>query len=160
LAGTNAVMAVTRMCPPSRRKPARRMGHPCCRSQAERVGHPPENLETRLYKIAHSDVMAKPEVSGNLLKELVGERGFEPPTPWSRTRFSRPLKPAESCCLQLIDVEPVACLSLRAMESYGTWMLWQPQNRLHKHVAALLGTSRTRGSSHSGVTCRSVNPMP
>jgi hypothetical protein len=23
----------------------------------------------------------------NLLKTLVGERGFEPPTPWSRTRF-------------------------------------------------------------------------
>jgi hypothetical protein len=41
---------------------------------------------TTVYKIAHSDVMAKPEVADKLLKTLVGERGFEPPTPWSRTR--------------------------------------------------------------------------
>src|ERR1035437_5056930 len=26
------------------------------------------------------------QISCNLLKTLVGERGFEPPTPWSRTR--------------------------------------------------------------------------
>jgi hypothetical protein len=29
--------------------------------------------------------------------ELVGERGFEPPTPWSRTRFSRLLEFEEIC---------------------------------------------------------------
>jgi len=33
-----------------------------------------------------------------LLKRLVGERGFEPPTPWSRTRFQALLKPVEICC--------------------------------------------------------------
>ena len=31
-----------------------------------------------------------------LLKTLVGERGFEPPTPWSRTRFHKLLKSVES----------------------------------------------------------------
>jgi hypothetical protein len=30
-----------------------------------------------------------------LLILLVGERGFEPPTPWSRTRFQRLLKSVE-----------------------------------------------------------------
>jgi putative transposase len=30
-----------------------------------------------------------------MLKILVGERGFEPPTPWSRTRFRRLLKAIE-----------------------------------------------------------------
>ena len=34
-----------------------------------------------VYKIAHRDGMGKPEVADNLLKKLVGERGFEPPTP-------------------------------------------------------------------------------
>src|SRR5438552_18955618 len=36
---------------------------------------------------------------------MVGERGFEPPPPWSRTRFSSLLKPVEFCCRQLIDGE-------------------------------------------------------
>ena len=40
-----------------------------------------------VYKIDYSDVAVKPEVAFNLLKILVGERGFEPPTPWSRTGF-------------------------------------------------------------------------
>ena len=31
------------------------------------------------------------------LKRLVGERGFEPPTPWSRTRFQSLLKSVEFC---------------------------------------------------------------
>jgi hypothetical protein len=29
------------------------------------------------------------------LKTMVGERGFEPPTPWSRTRFQLVLKSVE-----------------------------------------------------------------
>jgi hypothetical protein len=33
-------------------------------------------------------VDGKPEVVVMSLKRLVGERGFEPPTPWSRTRCS------------------------------------------------------------------------
>jgi len=48
-----------------------------------------------LYKIAHSDVTAKPEIAFKLLKRLVGERGFEPPTPWSRTRFQSLVKLGE-----------------------------------------------------------------
>ena len=40
-----------------------------------------------VYKIDYSDVAVKPEAAFNLLKRLVGERGFEPPTPWSRTRW-------------------------------------------------------------------------
>ena len=34
-----------------------------------------------------------------LLKILVGERGFEPPTPWSRTRCSTRLSHSPTCCL-------------------------------------------------------------
>jgi hypothetical protein len=40
-----------------------------------------------VYKIAYSTVDGKPEVLFMSLKIMVGERGFEPPTPWSRTRF-------------------------------------------------------------------------
>jgi len=40
-----------------------------------------------VYKIDYSAVDRKPEVRFMCSKKLVGERGFEPPTPWSRTRF-------------------------------------------------------------------------
>jgi hypothetical protein len=41
-----------------------------------------------VYKIVYIDVDGKPEVQFKCLKIMVGERGFEPPTPWSRTRCS------------------------------------------------------------------------
>jgi hypothetical protein len=44
------------------------------------------------YEIVYSSVDGKPEWPDICLKQLVGERGFEPPTPWSRTgrlRFLR-----------------------------------------------------------------------
>ena len=55
-----------------------------------------ENEEnTTVYKIVYSAVAAKPEVAFKSLKRLVGERGFEPPTPWSRTRFRILVKSVE-----------------------------------------------------------------
>jgi hypothetical protein len=51
-----------------------------------------------VYKIDYSDVDEKPETLFIHLKRLVGERGFEPPTPWSRTRFKLLLKAVEFCC--------------------------------------------------------------
>jgi len=39
------------------------------------------------YRIDYTVVDEKPEIQFMYLKRLVGERGFEPPTPWSRTRF-------------------------------------------------------------------------
>jgi len=51
-----------------------------------------------VYNFAHSDVAEKPGVRGNSLKRMVGARGFEPPTPWSRTRFQGLLKSMDSCC--------------------------------------------------------------
>jgi hypothetical protein len=43
------------------------------------------------YKIDYSGVDARPEMRFMHLKIMVGERGFEPPTPWSRTReFKNP----------------------------------------------------------------------
>jgi hypothetical protein len=39
-----------------------------------------------VYKIAYSAVDENPEVLSMCLKRLVGERGFEPPTPWSRSK--------------------------------------------------------------------------
>ena len=41
-----------------------------------------------VYKIDTINVDGKPEVQFKCLKIMVGERGFEPPTPWSRTRCS------------------------------------------------------------------------
>jgi hypothetical protein len=41
-----------------------------------------------VYNFYTIDVDGKPEVQFKSLKRLVGERGFEPPTPWSRTRCS------------------------------------------------------------------------
>ena len=41
-----------------------------------------------VYKIDYIAVDEKPELLFMFLKRLVGERGFEPPTPWSRTRCS------------------------------------------------------------------------
>ena len=48
-------------------------------------------------KIDTIDVDGKPEVAFMYLKKMVGERGFEPPTPWSRTRFQYLLKSVEFC---------------------------------------------------------------
>jgi hypothetical protein len=48
-----------------------------------------------VFKIVYSAVDEKPEMQFICLKGLVGERGFEPPTPWSRTRFESLLKSPE-----------------------------------------------------------------
>jgi hypothetical protein len=56
-------------------------------------------------------------VFGMLLKGLVGERGFEPPTHWSRTRFQGLLKLVEFCGFQVIAVELVAGSLLKAVDS-------------------------------------------
>src|SRR6266849_5624755 len=60
---------------------------------------------------------------------MVGARGFEPPTPWSRTRFQPFLKLAESYCPQLIATESFArCLS-PTVELCCFRLLPQPQFR-------------------------------
>jgi hypothetical protein len=51
-----------------------------------------------VYKIDYTAVDEKPEMLFMCLKRLVGERGFEPPTPWSRTRFQPLLNAMEFCC--------------------------------------------------------------
>ena len=48
---------------------------------------PETQKNTTVYNFDTIDVDGKPEVALKYLKRLVGERGFEPPTPWSRTRF-------------------------------------------------------------------------
>jgi hypothetical protein len=47
---------------------------------------------------------------------LVGERGFEPPTPWSRTRFQGLWISIELCRPQAIGVEGVASAALRLVD--------------------------------------------
>ena len=42
-----------------------------------------------VYNFDTIDVDGKPEVTFKCLKRLVGERGFEPPTPWSRRGVPR-----------------------------------------------------------------------
>jgi hypothetical protein len=64
------------------------------------------NLEgLTFYKIDYSSVDGKPEERFNSLKKLVRERGFEPPTPWSRTRFHGLLKSVGFSCFQVVAVE-------------------------------------------------------
>jgi hypothetical protein len=46
-------------------------------------------------KIVYIGILGDPEGGCKLLKRLVGEREFEPPTPWSRNSFSRSLKSVE-----------------------------------------------------------------
>jgi len=60
---------------------------------------------TTVYKIDTIDVDGKPEMQFKYLKRLVGERRFEPQTPWSRTRFQRLLNSIEFCSPQVIAVE-------------------------------------------------------
>ena len=57
------------------------------------------------YKNVYIDVDGKPEVAFKCLKILVGERGFEPPTPWSRTRFTRSWNSIELYRSQVLVVE-------------------------------------------------------
>jgi len=64
------------------------------------------------------------------MKTLVGERGFEPPTPGPETRFRSILKLVEICDFYLIDIEPVASRSLKAVEVGSFWVLSQLQNCL------------------------------
>jgi len=54
---------------------------------------------------------------------MVGARGFEPPTPWSRTSFSRLLNFVEFRDLQLVDYEHVAGGPLISVVSCGFWKL-------------------------------------
>jgi len=48
---------------------------------------------------------------------MVGERGFEPPTPRSRTRFNPVWKSVEFRSFQLIDIESVARSLLKVVAS-------------------------------------------
>jgi hypothetical protein len=52
-------------------------------------------------KFDHSAADRNPEVVYKYLKELVGARGFEPPTPWSRTRCSTRLSHAPTRSIRL-----------------------------------------------------------
>src|SRR3984957_6359634 len=54
---------------------------------AREPGLKPEGRFSNLYRVC------------KVLKLMVGERGFEPPTPWSRTRCSTRLSPPPTYCL-------------------------------------------------------------
>src|SRR5271163_4310895 len=70
---------------------------------------PPEiQKNMTVYKIDTIDVDGKPEVQFKSLKRLVGERGFEPPTPWSRTRCSTRLSHSPTMLLRATRWEAVA----------------------------------------------------
>ena len=44
---------------------------------------------------------------------MVGARGFEPPTSWSRTRFQSLLKRVDFCCTEVIGDESFATRLLK-----------------------------------------------
>ena len=62
---------------------------------------------------------------------MVGAKGFEPSTSWSRTRFRALWKSTEFCGSQLIDDEGVGASVLKAIETLCSWRQAQPQNCLH-----------------------------
>jgi hypothetical protein len=57
----------------------------------------------QILQIQHSSVSRSGKCSSKLLILLVGERGFEPPTPWSRTRCSTRLSHSPTLSLSLAD---------------------------------------------------------
>src|SRR5580700_3461435 len=61
---------------------------------------------TTVYNFDTNDVDGKPEVTFMCLKRLVGERGFEPPTPWSRTRCSTRLSHSPTTWAATSDCHP------------------------------------------------------
>jgi hypothetical protein len=71
------------------------IGHVAAGLQERRVRHAGRNLVltsrcvglggSDIYKIIYTAVDTQPESQRKRLKIMVGERGFEPPTPWSRT---------------------------------------------------------------------------
>ena len=64
-------------------------------------------------------------------KRMVGARGFEPPTPWSRTKFQPPLKPVKFCCPQWTALESFACRVLKCLVLCSCGVPPQPQLDLH-----------------------------
>src|ERR1700683_5192397 len=75
-----------------------------------------------VYNFDTTDVDGKPEVHFKCLKRLVGERGFEPPTPWSRTRCSTRLShsPTEVSPFILLHVTS----NVPCSENPETWDHW------------------------------------
>ena len=62
---------------------------------------------------------------------MVGERGFEPPTPWSRTRSQGLLDFIEFFGSQVAVIESVAARSWKAVELFGALRLCVSHFYLH-----------------------------
>ena len=90
--------------------------------QSLQNGEPPgpvaslNSVALTVYKIDYITVDEEPEVLFMCLKRLVGERGFEPPTPWSRTRFRPLLKSVETWRFQGICIVCFAADLLKAVD--------------------------------------------
>ena len=74
------------------------------------------SAENLIYKNRYSPFRRHSETGCICLNRLIGARGFEPPTPWSRIRFRNELKSLECDGLYLVAMEPVAGCSLEAIE--------------------------------------------
>src|SRR4051812_16003353 len=72
------------------------------------LGRRESSRSIAIYKIIYTAVDEKPEVQRNFRKTLVGARGFEPPTPWSRTRCATRLRyaPTVSRLCQTPQMKP------------------------------------------------------
>src|SRR5208282_4362775 len=98
-----------------------------------------------VYNFDTIDVDGKPEVAFKCLKRLVGERGFEPPTPWSRTRCSTRLShsPTEVSPFILLHVT----LHVLCSENPETWDHWDyPPVRTVLEPAPFAGETRHRSA--------------
>ena len=80
---------------PTRRNP-RRVGQPIHRDPKKVKIYKDGPAAQKCYPCSRYILL--PMSPGWTMKILVGARGFEPPTPWSRTRFESLLKFVEFCC--------------------------------------------------------------
>jgi hypothetical protein len=97
-------------------------------------------------------------MTGRIL-EVVGARGFEPPTPWSRIRFQTLLKLVEYCCFEMIAVESFAARSRMLLKLVVAWC-----NCIYKiiytHLAFFLHRSRLTSQQEAMRVARAVPVLP
>src|SRR5271163_23999 len=97
-----------------------------------------------VYKIDTIAVDGKPEVLFKCLKKLVGERGFEPPTPWSRTRCSTRLSHSPT---------RKADISLRQSTVSGQLLVYQQTARFRMPACGWPSARRRKSGNHQGHRC-------
>src|SRR5271170_5592388 len=96
-----------------------------------------------VYNFDTIAVDGKPEVLFKCLKRLVGERGFEPPTPWSRTRCSTRLSHSPTDDWRTATTGTMRRLELRQYSILRSGDLWARRGCYNLFDRRLLITIKT-----------------